>query len=72
MCIRDSRRISNKEATAYLADVVSKQGESTLQSQCVPTNPDLWKTDRYKDFLHSRRAALAERMNSFIKEKSTS
>lgn len=67
-----NRRISNKEATAYLADVVSKQGESTLQSQCVPTNPDLWKTDRYKDFLHSRRAALAERMNSFIKEKSTS
>jgi len=64
-----NRRISNKEATSYLADIVVKQGEQALLSQCVPTNPTLWPTEYYRDFLHQRRAALAERMNSFIREK---
>lgn len=64
-----NRRISNKEATGYLADIVAKQGEETLQSQCVPTTPALWATERYRDFLHGRRVDLAERMNSFIREK---
>lgn len=64
-----NRRISNKDATAYLADVVAKQGESTLSSQCVPTDPAVWATDRYREFLQTRRALLAERMNAFIKEK---
>jgi hypothetical protein len=35
----------------------------------VPTDPDLWATARYRDFLQQRRVALAERMNSFIREK---
>jgi hypothetical protein len=64
-----NRRISNKEATGYLVDIVTKQGEDALHSQCVPTDPELWATDRYRDFLQSRRIALAERMNSFIREK---
>ena len=64
-----NRRISNKEATTYLANVVSEQGEETLHSQCVPTDPALWSTDRYRDFLQLRRTALAERMNEFIGEK---
>jgi hypothetical protein len=64
-----NRRISNKEATGYLADVVSKQGETALHSQCVPTDPALWDTDRYREFLQYRRAELADRMNRFINEK---
>lgn len=64
-----NQRISNKEATGYLADIIVKQGEDALKSQCVPTNPELWATDRYRDFLQVRRTALAERMNEFIKEK---
>lgn len=65
-----NRRISNKEAANYLRDVVAKQGEATLQSQCVPTDEALWSTDRYADFLSYRRQALADRMNAFIQEKS--
>lgn len=65
-----NRRISNKEAVNYLRDVVAKQGEATLQSQCVPTDEALWSTDRYADFLSYRRQALADRMNAFIQEKS--
>lgn len=64
-----NRRISNKEASGYLADIVTKQGANTLESQCVPTDPELWLIDRYKYFLEYRRKALADRMNSFIKEK---
>lgn len=64
-----NRRISNKEATKYLADVVVKQGAAALESQCVPTDPALWQIDRYRDFLAQRREALADRMNAFIREK---
>lgn len=64
-----NRRISNKEATGYLADIVTSQGEQALLSQCVPTNPELWATERYRDFLQIRRVALAERMNAFIRDK---
>lgn len=65
-----NRRISNKEATDYLVGVVAKQGEEALLSQCVPTQQELWSTERYRDFLKARREALAERMNAFIREKS--
>lgn len=64
-----NRRISNKEATQYLVDIVAKQGKEALESQCVPTDPALWSTEAYRDFLAMRRAALAERMNAFIREK---
>ena len=64
-----NRRISNKEATGYLADIVAKQGEEALLSQCVSTNQELWSTERYREFLQERRTALAERMNNFISEK---
>ena len=50
-------------------DVVAKQGEPALSSQCVPTDAALWDTTRYRDFLALRREQLAERMNAFIKEK---
>ena len=64
-----NRRISNKEASDYLATIVDKQGAEALSSQCVPTDPELWAMARYRDFLQQRRVALAERMNSFIREK---
>lgn len=64
-----NRRISNKEATGYLADIIVKQGVEALNSQCVPIDSELWSTERYRDFLQQRRVALAERMNNFIRDK---
>jgi hypothetical protein len=64
-----NRRISNKDATKYLEDVVAKQGVSALQSQCVPIDASLWGTESYREFLKFRREALAQRMNAFINEK---
>lgn len=65
-----NRRISNKEAGNYLRDVVARQGEAALRSQCVPLDETLWSTERYRDFLAARRQALADQMNAFIREKS--
>lgn len=64
-----NRRISNREAKEYLSDIKTKQGEAALTSHCVPTEPALWATEAYPRFLEARRAALAERMNAFIREK---
>lgn len=64
-----NRRISNKDATAYLADILERQGPDALASQCVPLDRSLWTIDRYPDFLAARRKALAQRMNVFIREK---
>ena len=65
-----NRRIGNQKAVNYLREVVARQGEAALRSQCVPVNEALWSTDRYRDFLAERRRALADRMNAFIREKS--
>ena len=65
-----NRRISNKEAINYLRDVVTRQGEAALRSQCVPVDETLWSTESYRDFLAARRQALADQMNAFIREKS--
>ena len=64
-----NRRISNKDATKYLADIIQKQGETALTSQCVPIDPVLWDVTNYRAFLQIRREALAERMNQFIRDK---
>ncbi len=64
-----NRRISNKDATGYLTDVVAKQGVETLSSQCVPTDAALWDVSRFRDFLALRREQLAAKMNAFIQDK---
>lgn len=64
-----NRRISNKEAAEYLEEIVRTQGEEKFHSQRVPLERDLWKTDRYRDFLSERRRALAECINDFIRTK---
>lgn len=64
-----NRRISNKQATEYLADVVVRQGAEALTSQCVPVDPTLWATESYREFLQLRRSDLARRMNAFIEDK---
>jgi hypothetical protein len=64
-----NRRIGKKAPADYLADIVDKQGEQALSSQCVPYAPGLLTIDAYRDFLKQRREALAERMNEFIRTK---
>ena len=64
-----NRRITNKEPAVYLPDIVTKQGRGALDAQLVPTDPSAWRIDDYREFLKTRRAALAARMNEFIAAK---
>jgi hypothetical protein len=64
-----NRRISNKDPEVYLNEVLKRQGPDALSAQCVPLDQELWKLDRYRDFLAARRVAIAERMNEFICKK---
>jgi hypothetical protein len=64
-----NRRISNKDASIYLKDILTKQGVRALAAQYVPLDEELWKIDRYRDFLQVRRVALADCMNAFIQSK---
>lgn len=61
-----NRRISNKEPSIYLAEIVKEQGQQALDSQLVPNDPVLLQLDNYREFIRVRREALAERMNAYI------
>jgi hypothetical protein len=37
-----------------------------LRSQSVPLDPDLWKPERFQDFLAERRRLLAQSVNELI------
>jgi hypothetical protein len=63
-----NRRISNKDASLYLSEIIARRGENALESQCVPTDRALWHTDRYREFLQVRREKLCACMNAFIRK----
>lgn len=64
-----NRRIGNKDPVGYLSDIVAKQGASALETQRVTLDPELWKMDRYREFLQGRRESLVACMNEFIRVK---
>ena len=49
----------------YLADVAA-QHPGALESQWIPTNPNLWGIERYPDFLAERRRLLTDAANLFL------
>ena len=65
---RTNKKISDKDPSSYLPDIVAKQGPEALSRQCIPTDPQLWLVDRYDDFLSARRELVAKRLNDFIQE----
>lgn len=63
---RTNRKISDKEPSLYLPDIVGKQGEDALTKQAIPTEPTLWNVQRYDAFLARRRQLVADRLNEFL------
>lgn len=63
---KTNRVISDKSPAEYFPSLVSKMGEAALTTQCIPIDPDLWKVERYYDFLAERRKMISQRLNSFI------
>ncbi|MEU6698848.1 DUF262 domain-containing protein [Pseudonocardia sp. NPDC046786] len=49
-------QLSGADPDAYLASLP----EAARRSQWIPDDPDLWRVDRYRDFLDARRELLAQ------------
>lgn len=49
----------------YFAETMQKQ-PGALESQWIPTDPQLWRPERYLDFLAARRELLANAANGFL------
>ena len=58
-------KISDKPPEAYLPKI-EENYPGALTAQFVPINPELWKVDRYEDFLAARREIIARKFNEFM------
>ena len=63
-----NRRLGKKMPADYFANIIEKLGKQALESQCIPTEPSLWKLENYDDFLQSRRELIAERLNKLTND----
>jgi hypothetical protein len=57
--------ILDRKPEDYLPEVESRH-PGVLASHWIPMDPDLWKADRYEDFLAARRSLLAKAGNEFL------
>ena len=58
-------KVSDKDPAAYLAAYAEKD-PALLSSHWIPLDPELWRLDRYEDFLAARRELLAAAANDFL------
>ena len=58
-------KVSDKDPVSYLAAYAEKD-PALLASHWIPLEPDLWRLDRYEDFLAARRELLAGAANEFL------
>lgn len=59
--------ISDRLPEDYFPEVEARH-PGALASQWIPADPELWKIDRYRDFLEARKALLAAEANQRMKE----
>lgn len=59
--------IGKRPPEVYFAEAEAKH-PGVLASQWIPTDPALWKLDRYEDFLSARQCLLATAAQSFLTE----
>lgn len=58
--------ISNKPPEEYLPEVEANYPGSLLR-QFIPMHPELWKLERYADFLEARRTLIATKYNEYLR-----
>lgn len=62
--------IGRREPAEYFAEAEARH-PGVLASQWIPTDPELWRPERYGDFLEARRTLLAEAAQEFLTELRT-
>ncbi len=65
LAARPNRQISKKLPEVYLAEIAEKHPDR-LEAQSVPMDRQLWKLERYQDFLAARRRLLANAVNDLL------
>jgi hypothetical protein len=58
--------LSNTLPEVYLPEIESKY-PGALVKQFIPMQPDLWKVERYPEFLEARRHLIALKFNEYLK-----
>jgi hypothetical protein len=59
-----NRAINQSGPEVYLQQLTTE----VLESQCIPTEKDLWSISRADDFWSARRKLLAAAFNDFVKD----
>jgi len=65
LAARPNRKIAARAPDLYLAEIAERHPER-LEAQAIPLERNLWKLDRFEDFLAARRELLARAVNSLI------
>ena len=60
-----NRQLADRPPEVYLPQVEERY-PGALVKQFIPMNPELWKVERFPDFLEARRQLIAQRINDFM------
>ena len=60
-----NRALSDRAPTEYMPEVAANW-PAALESQWIPTDPELWKVENYHRFLDARRRLLADAANEML------
>jgi len=66
---RPNKQISKREPVEYLAEIADKHPDR-LTAQCIPMSRELWRLDRFQDFLAERRRLLAKAVTDLLQRPS--
>jgi hypothetical protein len=58
-----NKKILNSKPEDYLCKIE----KARLEAQCVPMDKELWKVERFKDFLKNRRNLLKDAINKYLR-----
>lgn len=58
-------QVSDRDPQEYLPEIAEKH-PGVLESHWIPMDRELWKVERYLDFLEARRELLAQAANQFL------
>ena len=60
-----NQKISDRPPAEYLP-AIDERYPGALAAQFIPIEPELWKVERFPDFLAARREILARKLNEFM------
>lgn len=66
LAAKPNRKIAARPPELYL-DEIARHDPERLISQSIPMDRDLWKLDRFQDFLAARRSLLAQSVNDLLR-----